>query len=295
MEITATTAKYAFILCSVGGAAAGLNLAVMELGDPPAGGSAEEVSAAVGSETVTSDTGEPMQVVVDVPVVVPDEVAANLAKQTAEVGSGPDNNGSLVPIGAAVPAVPAVPASDTAAPTTAPPVAPVATVPAKALKNSGTAASSPAPTAAARNTTTTAAPRTVVDDSRDETTTTRAPSTTRATTTTRAPSTTRATTTTRAPSTTEATTTRAPSTTEAVAATQYLYYEFPGVASQIIVAQHGDGSLEFWSVTPEPGWGYFVEEGGPHEIELEFEGDGDDEAEWKLEYDDGDLRVRRDR
>ncbi|MDW3176712.1 MAG: hypothetical protein R8J94_04910 [Acidimicrobiia bacterium] len=285
MEITATTAKYAFILCSVGGAAAGLNLAVMELGNPPAGDSSEEVTSAVGSETVTSDTGEPMQVVVDVPVVVPDEVvAAGLAQQTAEVGTGPQNNGSLVPIGAAVPAVPAVPTSDTAAPTTAPPVAPVATVPAKALKNSGTAASSPAPTTAARDTTTTAAPRAVVDDSRDETTTTRAASTTRATTTTRAPSTTEAT-----------TTTRAPSTTEAVAATQYLYYEFPGVASQIIVAQHGDGSLEFWSVTPEPGWGYFVEDGGPHEVELEFEGDGDGEAEWKLEYDDGDLRVRRDR
>lgn len=80
MELTVTTAKYALVLLSVGGAAAGLNLGVMELTDPPPAQAAEEVLLSSGSDPIAQD---PLQVVVDVPVVVPDSVVATTLPETA--------------------------------------------------------------------------------------------------------------------------------------------------------------------------------------------------------------------
>lgn len=203
MQITGATIKYALVLLGVGGAAAGLNLTVMDLADQPGVEASQELSPATDLDVVTSPTTpEPLQVIVDVPVVVPDEVVA---------------------------------------------------------------AAGPAATPSSPTESTTSTSTTVVQRS------TAAPPTT--------------------------TTTQASSTTRVTAATTYLSYEFAGVASEIIVAQHADGSLEFWSVTPNAGWSYYVDENEPHEIEIEFEGNGrdDDEAEWKLEYEHGELRVKRER
>ncbi len=253
MQITGTTVKYAFVLLSVGGAATGLNLAVMELADQSKS-SQEVASTAEPAVDTEQATREPVQIVVDVPVVVPDSVAA-AALDAAAVDE------SSSPSGAAVPAAPSpvAAAPGTAAPGTAAPAKAVAAAPA----TNAPATNAPGTTAAAASnskSTTTAAPPT-----------TTAPQTSQSTTTT-----------------------RAPSTTQTAPTTEYLYYEFAGVASQIVVAQHGDGSLEFWSVTTESDWSYYVEENSPDKIKIKFEGD-DDEAEWKLEYDDGDLRVKKER
>jgi hypothetical protein len=222
MELTVTTAKYALALMSVGGAAAGLNLGVMELTGPPTTQAAEEVLLSPGSESIAQD---PLQVVVDVPVVVPDSVVG----------------------------------------TTLPDAVPEAVAPAKA-SFSAPAAPASAPTTAK------AAPPAPVE--------TAAPRTTKAPATTAAPQ-----------------TTQAPATTAAVvmAATEYKYYDFPGVASQIIVARHGDGSLEFWSVTTESGWNYRVEKDTSTMVELKFsrEPNGEGEAKWILQYQDGDLSVNK--
>lgn len=67
-------------------------------------------------------------------------------------------------------------------------------------------------------------------------------------------------------------TTQAPTTTQApeVVAPEYLYYSFSGLASTIVIANHGGSSLEFWSATAEPGWVYSVEKGTGSEITLKF-------------------------
>lgn len=67
------------------------------------------------------------------------------------------------------------------------------------------------------------------------------------------------------------------------------------MASQIIVARHGDGSLEFWSVTTESGWNYRVEKDTSTMVELKFsrEPNGEGEAKWILQYKDGDLMAKK--
>jgi hypothetical protein len=224
MELTVTTAKYALALMSVGGAAAGLSLGVMELTGPPTTQAAKEVLLSSGSESIAQD---PIQVVVDVPVVVPDSMVG----------------------------------------TTLPDAVPQAVAPAKA------SFSAPAPAApASAQTTVKAAPKAPVE--------TAAPRTTKAPATSAAPQ-----------------TTQAPATKAAVvmAATDYKYYDFPGMASQIIVARHGDGSLEFWSATTESGWNYRVEKDTSTMVELKFsrEPNGEGEAKWILQYQDGDLSVNK--
>ena len=71
---------------------------------------------------------------------------------------------------------------------------------------------------------------------------------------------------------------------------------FDGVASQIILAVHDGSQLEFWSVTPEPGWAYAVEQ-SRNEIEIEFrstsgarydDDDDDDDDEYEEHESDDD-------
>lgn len=238
MELTVTTAKYALVLMSVGGAAAGLNLGVMELTDPPPTQAAEEVLLSSGSDPIAQD---PLQVVVDVPVVVPDSVVATTLPEAA----------------------PDVVATRAKASFSGPAPAPAQMTVKAATKASATTAT-PAPAASTRaaTSTDTAAPRT-----------TKAPATTAAPQATQAPVTSAA----------------------VVTATEYKYYDYPGVASQIIVARHGDGSLEFWSVTTESGWNYRVEKDTSTMVELKFsrEPNGEGEAKWILQYKDGDLTVNK--
>ena len=239
MEITIETLKYGLAVVTVGGAAAGLNLGVLQLTDPPA---EDIVSLVELTSEADTEPAEPLQVVVDIPVVVPDAVLATDEAVPIEVAeAAPSGQGTL--------------AAPVAAPTTAATTSP----------STGAAKTAPSKTApAATDSPTTAAPRT-----------TSAPSTTARPTTT----------------------TQAPTTTEAPAATEYLYYEFSGVASQIIVAQHGDGSLEFWSVTTEPGWNYMVEKNSPTEVEVKFSRapDGEGEAKFELDFEDGHLEVNKER
>lgn len=254
MNINLTTVKYAAALVCIVGAAAGLNLGVLELTDPPTQDAVQQVQL-TGSEAAAQG---PQEVVVDVPVVVPDGV---LEGQVAS----------------ADPAAPVNPDLASEASGTSPLSSPEGAV-------AGTSTSKTAALDPTVATETTQAPATTTTA---DTTTTTAP----ASSTTRAPAT-AASKSAESTSTTSTTTTKAPAATSAPASTEYLYYEFPGVASQIVIAQHGDGSLEFWSVTPEPGWRYAVEAESSREIDIEFER-GDDEAEFKVQIEDGRLKVSK--
>ncbi len=199
---------------SIGGAAAGLNLGVMEITDSTSTEAAEEVLLASGSGPIAQD---PLQVVVDVPVVVPDSVVATTLAEAAPAKTS---------LSAPAPAQTRVEGAATTTTSNTPPATKASAIP------TNTAAAAAA---------------------------------------------------------------KAPVTTTAVAATEYKYYDFPGVASQIIVARHGDGSLEFWSVTTESGWSYQVEEDSSRLVEVEFsqEPNGEGEAKWILQYTDGDLEVKK--
>lgn len=98
------------------------------------------------------------------------------------------------------------------------------------------------------------------------------------------------------PSTTAATTeTSADSSTTsaAIPATEYLTYEFEGVAT-IIVALHDGQRLEFWSAIPAPGWAFMVEDDEHRKVKLKFRPKrGGDEAEWAVKFDDGRLKVKQ--
>ncbi|MGI9646487.1 MAG: hypothetical protein ACR2O6_14370 [Ilumatobacteraceae bacterium] len=107
-----------------------------------------------------------------------------------------------------------------------------------------------------------------------------------------------------APVTTTLPTTRAPATTQTAPATtsapliEYLYYDFPGVASQIVIADHGGSRLEFWSVTVVDGWSYRVEADSRDHVEIEFRrGGGDeedeDEAKFEITRESGELKIKR--
>ena len=99
-----------------------------------------------------------------------------------------------------------------------------------------------------------------------------------------------------APTTTSAPATAAPTTpTTAGPVTEYLYYDFEGVASEIIVAFHDDRALEFWSATPDPGWSFQVEKDSARKVEVKFrrvEG-AEGEAKFELTLEDGDLRIKK--
>ncbi|MCP3933779.1 MAG: hypothetical protein GY708_00250 [Actinomycetia bacterium] len=130
------------------------------------------------------------------------------------------------------------------------------------------------------------------------------------TTTAKQPAASKAPNTTAPPSTTTTTSVTEPPPT--TVATEYLYYSFDGVASQIVLAVHGGTELEFWSVVPVAGWSYGVEESG-NEVEIEFrtsggedhdEDDDDDEdgeedeggeAEFKARLTDGRVVVSKER
>lgn len=253
MELTVTTAKYALVLMSVGGAAAGLNLGVMELTDPGTTDATQEVLLSSGSEPVAQD---PLQVVVDVPVVVPDAVVdGGLAEDPTRTISAPAQASFSAPSPAAVQTRTKTMSSTTTGQDTAVTTKAPTTTAAPAKQAVATKAAAPAETAAPQKTqppATTAAPQTI-----------------------------------QGPATTAA--------AAAVSGTEYKYYDFPGVASQIIVARHGDGSLEFWSVTTESGWRYQVEEDTSSMVEVEFsqEPDGEGEAKWILRYEGGDLKVEK--
>ncbi len=88
-----------------------------------------------------------------------------------------------------------------------------------------------------------------------------------------------------------ATTATSPSTVPV--STEYLTYEFEGVAS-IVVALHDGRRLEFWSVTAEDGWAFLVEDRGPTKVKIKFRpARGGDEAEFELTFDDGRLKAKR--
>ena len=246
MQITPRNVKHGLVLAAIAVSTAGLNLGVLGLVD------GERVAQAAVVTNDQPENTDPLQVVVEVPVIVPSSATttADLVESTVVTngGAGP---GTDAPASVAQTPAPQAPASPTsAAPTSVTPTAPP---------------TNPPPT--------------------------KPVATTQAPTTTVAPSTTKAVTTTQVPATTQAPTT----TTGAV--TEYLYYDFSGVASQIIVAQHPDGSLEFWSVTTESGWGYKVEEDSANQVELKFsrEPDGEGEAKWELTYSGGQLRVKKER
>ncbi len=215
MNITLKSMKHTFILVAIFGSAAGLNLGVMGLSNK-----AEASEATVLAPAEPADAGT-LQVIVDVPIIVP-----NSAGTPAAVGATADQTTSSLN------------ESEPAAPPIAQTVA--------------------------------------------------APATTKAPTTTKTPAMTKA------PATTQTTTTIATTTTAAGSSTEYLYYDFSGVASQIIVAQRPDGSLEFWSATTEPGWNYMVEKDTASTVELKFsrKPEGEGEAKWELTYSGGDLRVK---
>jgi hypothetical protein len=79
-------------------------------------------------------------------------------------------------------------------------------------------------------------------------------------------------------------------------ATEYLSYSFDGVAG-IVVAFHGGQELEFWSVSPEAGWGYAVEKNRPSVVEIKFRRTSgpEGEAKFELSLEDGKLDVNKER
>ena len=98
------------------------------------------------------------------------------------------------------------------------------------------------------------------------------------------------------PKTTQPPTTQAPTTTQApeVVATEYLYYSFSGVASTIIVANHGGSSLQFWSASTEPGWVYNVEKATGSEITVKFfKPENGDEGQFTAKLEGGNVKIEK--
>ncbi len=108
--------------------------------------------------------------------------------------------------------------------------------------------------------------------------------------------------TTPAPTASPATTVPPPSTTPTTSSettvpptlTEYLTYTFDGVAG-IVIAFHNGEELEFWSASPESGWGYQVEKNEADVVEIKFRrvvGE-EGEAKFKLSLDNGELEVKK--
>ncbi len=85
-----------------------------------------------------------------------------------------------------------------------------------------------------------------------------------------------------------------PETTVPPSVTEYLTYTFDGVAD-IVIAFHDGQELEFWSVSPEPGWAYQVEKNKATIVEVKFRRmSGDEgEAKFELELKEGQLEVKK--
>lgn len=84
-----------------------------------------------------------------------------------------------------------------------------------------------------------------------------------------------------------------PSTQPPVVQTEYLTYEFDGIAD-IVVALHDGNRLHFWSAVKAPGWVSRVDDDGPDLVKLKFMrlSDGE-EAEFEVRLTgDGDLDVK---
>lgn len=76
-------------------------------------------------------------------------------------------------------------------------------------------------------------------------------------------------------------------------ATEYITYEFDGVAT-VIVALHDGRNLEFWSATTAPGWVFRVDDDEASKVKIKFRPlDGGDEAEWELKSEDGQLKLKQ--
>ena len=96
--------------------------------------------------------------------------------------------------------------------------------------------------------------------------------------------------------TTPAPTTAAPTTAQPESTTEYLYYSFSGVASQIVIAYHDGNTLEFWSASTESGWVFDVERNSPSVIEVKFfNTNSGDEAKFVIEREGGGLEVKKER
>ncbi|MCP3991097.1 MAG: hypothetical protein GY724_18630 [Actinomycetia bacterium] len=135
------------------------------------------------------------------------------------------------------------------------------------------AASSPASGTASNASSTQAAPSDDDDDDDDDVTTT-APASTAA-------------------PTTPTPTSGAPSTQ--TDSTEFLTYEFEGVAT-IIIALHDGDTLELWTVARQPGWVSRVEKDEPDKVKVKFMrlSDGN-EAEFEVKFDkenEGELKVK---
>ncbi|RMH75816.1 MAG: hypothetical protein D6683_10850 [Actinomyces sp.] len=141
-----------------------------------------------------------------------------------------------------------------------------------------TAASAPAAAPGAAPASVAAAPAT------SEPSTT-APATTEPSTT--APATTEPSTT--APATTEPSTT-APATTSP-AATEYLTFT-AGPAGEVVVADHGGSSLEFWTAYPANGWHYKVEKPQGKSVEVKYFKEGAGEGKLIVELRNGSVRTK---
>ena len=76
----------------------------------------------------------------------------------------------------------------------------------------------------------------------------------------------------------------------------YRTVSYDGVGD-VVVADHGDGTMEFWSCSPEPGWSYRIEEQTATTLSVKFRrtsGEGEAKLDIRMRA-DGSLSVQRER
>ena len=85
-----------------------------------------------------------------------------------------------------------------------------------------------------------------------------------------------------------------PTTTAPPPTTAYRTVTYEGVGD-VVIADPGDGTIEFWSCRPAPGWAYQVENDGPSLVEVKFRRtSGEGEAKVLIRRrSDGSLSVER--
>lgn len=200
----------------------------------------------------------------------PAEDVASLPEETSGISQVELTSAAVTPIAAPVPVLAVGVASPTDAPTQSEPAAPtVAAAPTTEAPGTSALPATQDPTTSATRSTGASADTSVA---RPTVPTTAAPTT---------PPTDR-------PSTSPTTVTPTTATV-----TEYLTYEFEGIAS-IIVALHDGERLEYWSVAPEPGWVFLVEDRGPREVKVKFRpAKGGEEAEFEVKFDGDRLKVKR--
>ena len=250
-------------------AAAGLNYGVLALGQPEVSGDIQPEVAASPQPMALSAEPEIVTLAASAPAVGAPEDAPAVTSEAPSSPVPPLVTSDSGPGGAAVadpadapptPAATPTPSDQTPAPGAQP--APVAPSPGPRPANPAAPAQTPTvevPTTA--KVPTTAAP------------TTPAP-------TTAAP-------------TTEPPTTIAPTQPSPGVNTEYLTYQFSGVAS-IVIAVHDGETLKFWSATKEPGWVHRVDDDGPGKVKVKFLRLADEEeAEFEVSFEDGELKVKQ--